>query len=342
AFFNEAVGPRAFDFLGNNSAIKLSVIANTLLLVMLTFAHDGVTVFIRRANGFWLDPLRKLLRRRPPPEISVVERAPTTPKSLTTQGVTVAFGGTVALRDFSIEVNPGEVVGLIGPNGAGKTTAIEAITGFVRPRDGSVTLGDANVDRWTPERRARNGLSRSFQSLELFDDLTVLENIQAACDDRDFHAYLTDPIYPGRGRLTQLAHEVIAEFGFDELLHTRVRDLSFAQRRELAVARAVAGGQSVLLLDEPASGLDRAQTKLLGRAIRRLAAERNVAVLLVEHNVEMVLETCDRIYALNFGVTIGHGTPAEIRRNPAVVEAYLGTGHSDPDDVDDSLVSAEP
>jgi ABC-type branched-subunit amino acid transport system ATPase component len=147
---------------------------------------------------------------------------------------------------------------------------------------------------------------------------------------------VTDLVHPGRGVLTTTAVDVIRDFGLEEHLHKKVSDLSYAARRMLAVARAVASGGAVLLLDEPASGLDPMQGRQLGDAIRRLAA-RGVAVLLVEHNVDLVLETCDRVVALDFGVLIGEGTPDEIRQNQAVVDAYLGTAHFRGDDD-----SAEP
>ena len=264
-------------------------------------------------------------------DISEIPNEPTVkvpPTTLETLDLTVRFGGAVALQKLSLEVRPGEVVGLIGPNGAGKTTAIEAITGFVTPSQGAVMLDGVTVNRWTREKRARAGLSRSFQTLELFEDLTVLENILAACDPRDSAAYLTDLVHPGKGHLTPVARAALADFELDDELYTKVSELSFAQRRMLAIARAVAGGQSILLLDEPAAGLDEIQTGRLGESIRRLAAERGVGVLLVEHNVDMVLRTCDRIYALDFGALIGTGTPDEIRANQAVVDAYLGTGKS--------------
>ena len=247
------------------------------------------------------------------------------PRALRVESLTVRFGGTTALDAVSFEVHPGEVVGLIGPNGAGKSTAIEAITGFVTPTGGTVTLGDSRIDGWTRERRARHGLSRSFQSLELFDDLTVRENLLAACDRRDAAAYATDLVHPGHGELPDVVRAVVDDFGLTDALASKAAELSYAERRMLAVARAVAGGQSVLLLDEPASGLDDRQARRLGTTIRRMADERGVAVLLVEHNVDMVLRSCDRVYALDFGHLIGSGTPAEIRRNPAVVDAYLGT-----------------
>ena len=221
--------------------------------------------------------------------------------------------------------------GLIGPNGAGKSTTIDAITGFVKPSSGNIFLGDENLSGWTPERRARAGLARSFQSLELFDDLSVEENVLAASDSRDRRAYLTDLFHPGSLRLDGLAGDAVSDFGLESRLTSQAGNLNYAQRRRLAVARAVAGGGSVLLLDEPAAGLGPADAIALSDIIRRLARDLGIAVLLIEHNVDMVLRTCDQIVALNFGEMIGSGTPAEIRKNPAVVAAYLGVADGDDD-----------
>jgi ABC-type branched-subunit amino acid transport system ATPase component len=242
----------------------------------------------------------------------------------------------------SMEVAPGQVLGLIGPNGAGKTTAIDAITGFVKTSGGSIFLGDENMSGWTPERRARAGLARSFQSLELFDDLSVEENVLAASDSRDRRAYLTDLFHPGAVRLSGPAAEAVSGFGLEGRLTSQARHLSYAQRRLLAVARAVAGGGSVLLLDEPAAGLGSADATVLSDTIRRVARDLGIAVLLIEHNVDMVLRTCDQIVALNFGEMIGHGTPAEIRKNRAVAVAYLGAAHTDGDDDAPFLAPAAP
>jgi sulfate-transporting ATPase len=250
-------------------------------------------------------------------------------QGLRLEGVSVQFGGTLALDRLSMQVAPGQVFGLIGPNGAGKSTAIDAITGFVKTSSGSVFLGDENLSGWTPERRARAGLARSFQSLELFDDLSVEENVLAASDRRDRGAYLTDLFHPGGLRLDGVAGDAVSDFGLEGRLTSLARNLNYAQRRRLAVARAVAGGGSVLLLDEPAAGLGPADATALSDIIRRLACDLGIAVLLIEHNVDMVLRTCDQIVALNFGVMIGQGTPAEIRKNPAVVAAYLGAGDDD-------------
>jgi len=330
------MGQELADRSPGDAATVVVVVGGVGLLLLLSIAPDGVAELVRRLNRFWLSPLRRALPRRPPADRHrlVATEADdgegdqrVAPKALAVQGLTVRFGGTTALEGLDLDVAPGEVVGLIGPNGAGKSTAIEAITGFVTPAAGRVSLDGTLLTGWSCETRARAGLCRSFQTLELFDDLTVLENLQAACDGRDLLAYVTDLVRPGSGHLTAAARSAIADFGLEDRLEAKAVELSYAERRMLAVARAVAVGSSVLLLDEPASGLDDAQTRRLGDTIRRLAEGRGVAVLLVEHNVDMVLRTCDRIYALDFGRLIGAGTPAEIRANPDVVDAYLGTAH---------------
>ncbi|WP_261561729.1 ABC transporter permease subunit [Frankia tisae] len=354
SFAPGTLGQQIFSFLGAKVALYLALASGVGLLFMLTSAPDGLVFLRRRAN----DRLRALVADRLPrrlagfqprarratthapesatpesaaPEVGGAGRAVgqeqhrVPPLALELRRVSVRFGGVVALRELSLHVRPGEIVGLIGPNGAGKSTTIDAITGFTTLAGGEVHLGETRIDGWGRERRARAGLGRSFQSLELFEDLTVLENLQSACDRRDSLAYVTNLVVPDRGRLTPAGWAAVADFGLAPFLDTPVQDLGYAHRRMLAVARAVAGGHSVLLLDEPAAGLGDAQTRELGAVLRRLADERGMAIFLVEHNVDMVLRTCDRVYALDFGVLIGAGTPAEISGTPAVVDAYLGT-----------------
>jgi sulfate-transporting ATPase len=323
-----------FSFLGGNAAEWLSILAGALLLVLLPYFPNGMSALTEQLNAGWLAVVRRRVPTRPRQTAFIsthsTERM-VARKSLRLEEVSVQFGGTLALDRLSMEVAPGQVFGLIGPNGAGKSTAIDAITGFVKTSGGRIFLGDENMSGWTPERRARSGLARSFQSLELFDDLSVEENVLAASDSRDRRAYLTDLFHPGVLRLDGVAGDAVSDFGLEGRLASLARDLNYAQRRRLAVARAVAGGGSVLLLDEPAAGLGPADATALSDIIRRLAGDLGIAVLLIEHNVDMVLRTCDQIVALNFGVMIGHGTPAEIRKNPAVVAAYLGAADGDDD-----------
>ena len=324
-----ALGPQIFSFLGGNVAIWLAIAGAAALLITLPRFPDGLAPLIEKGSARWLTPLRARFSRRRAPSLEslTLRSAANTPPStvLRLHEVSVTFGGTKALQSLSLEVRSGEVVGLIGPNGAGKTTAIDAITGFVQPSGGHIVLGDADISAWGPEKRSRAGLSRSFQSLELFDDLSVLENMQAACDRRDRMAYASDLVHPGIGALSPLAAEAIRAFRLEDSLTIQARYLSFAQRRLLGVARALAVGSSILLLDEPASGLGHVDAMALSDTIVAWAKEHGIGILLIEHNVDMVLRTCDRIVALDFGLVIGSGTPEHIRTDPNVVDAYLGT-----------------
>jgi sulfate-transporting ATPase len=227
------------------------------------------------------------------------------PATLVARGVTVRFGGVTAVNDVSLEVKPGEVVGLIGPNGAGKTTFIDAITGFVRPASGEVRLGEQRIDGWSVARRSRAGVSRSFQSLELFEDVSVRENLRAASDTRDRLAYLSNLIRPANKPLPAAVLAAIAEFGIADELDLLPSDLPYGRRRLVAVARAVASEPSILLLDEPAAGLDEDETRELGQLVRGLA--RN-----------------DRLTVLDFGSVIAAGETLEVSLDPKVVAAYLG------------------
>ncbi len=324
----DTLGTQIFSFLGGNVAIWLAIGGAALLLIALPAFPDGLVALMEKRSAKWLGRLRAMAPRRKAPDLDALTdarvRSPE-PTSLALKEVSVSFGGTKALQELSLEVRSGEVVGLIGPNGAGKTTAIDAITGFVDPSAGRIVLGDVDIGTWGPEKRARAGLNRSFQSLELFDDLTVLENMQAASDPRDRLAYVSDLVYPGIGTLSSLATEAVRAFGLEDCLSTQARHLPFAQRRLLGVARAVAVGGSILLLDEPASGLGHGDAMSLSRTIVAWAKQHGIGVLLIEHNVDMVLRTCDHIVALDFGQVIGFGTPEEIRKHPKVVDAYLGT-----------------
>ena len=239
-------------------------------------------------------------------------------------GLTVVFGGVHALNDVSFAMNSGEVLGLIGPNGAGKTTAIDAISGFIPNYKGSVKLQGRELRGASARVRAQLGVRRTFQSLELFEDMTVFENILAACEPHSRSRYLIDLVAPKRAAMTESALKAIDDFGLGPDLERLPSELPYGRRRLVGIARAVAQPAKVLLLDEPAAGLDSAESEELGSLVRSFAARNDVAVLLVEHDVDLVLTTCDRLIALDFGKWIGEGTPAEVLASEVVQDAYFG------------------
>ncbi|SHN45253.1 branched-chain amino acid ABC transporter permease/ATP-binding protein [Cryptosporangium aurantiacum] len=230
---------------------------------------------------------------------------------LEVSGLTVRYGGVTAVEDFAIRVASGEVVGLIGPNGAGKTSVIDALTGFARA-SGTVRLDGTSIDGLAPHVRARRGLGRTFQALELHDDLTVEENVGIAVHS---------------GSRSAAVAEALDVVGIGHLADRVAEDLSQGERQLVSLARACAARPRVVLLDEPAAGLDSTESRRLGERIRAIARDSGAGVLLVDHDVSLVLDVCDRVYVLDFGHTIAAGTPEEIRADRAVVAAYLGRVH---------------
>lgn len=296
-----------------------------LVLVAIVVHPHGITEFTSHHIAPALSRLRRRARRdRGDEQLPPAKITPVPPKVLAAEDVTVRFGGVTALDSVSFEVRPGEVLGLIGPNGAGKTTIVDAVTGFVRSQSGSVRLDGVRLNSLRPDKRARLGLSRSFQSLELFEDLSVADNLRVAADDGGLAHFVKDLLWLRRHELSPAALAVIEEFQLGDVLDRSPADLSYAQRRSVAIARAVASNPSVLLLDEPAAGLDANARRDLVHLIRRLSEEWKMAILLIEHDVALVMQTCDRVMALNFGQKVASGTPDEVRNDGAVIASYLG------------------
>ena len=312
------------DWIGLGAQWDL-ILGSLLVFVILIVHQNGIAdVAVAHGRGLW-EKLHLVARRGEREPLPRAEVEPVAGSTLAIEGLTVRFGSVVAVNDVSMEVRPGEVVGLIGPNGAGKTTLIDAVTGFVEASEGSISLDDRRIDGLNATRRARMGLRRSFQSLELFEDVSVEENIRAGSDQRASKwSWVTDLFWPGRHELPPTAVAAVHEFELEPHLDKTPEELPYGRRRLVGIARTVAAGPSVVLLDEPAAGLDETESADLARLIRRLADERNMAVLLVEHDVGLVMSTCDRVVVIDFGHVIGSGTPEEVRGDRAVREAYLG------------------
>ncbi len=242
--------------------------------------------------------------------------------ALEAKGITVSFGAVRALQSVDLEVGPGRLVGLIGPNGAGKTTFVDAITGFVHA-SGSVRLEGREISALPPHVRAHLGLARTWQTIELFDDLTVRENLAVAGGRPTLPASLGEIVLGRQPRAEQLAEEMLGLLDLEDLAEEMPGNLSQGRRKLVGIARALASEPSVLLLDEPAAGLDTRESQDLGRRLRRLV-DGGLPTLLIDHDMGLVLGICDEIYVLDFGKLIAKGSPDEVRRNPDVLAAYLG------------------
>jgi sulfate-transporting ATPase len=308
----------------------LPLIGGVLLVVTLIVNPNGLfeTARLGLSQAISALPVRGRNRRRAARRATLerpseILRAPA--RALSVRNVSVSFGGVKALQDVSIDVHPGQVHGVIGPNGAGKTTLVDAITGFTRTTQGTVRLGDVGITGWSVRRRARAGMSRSFQSLELFSDLTVLENLAVASERPSALRYLLDLLHPRSIRLSQPAVEALHQFDLIDHVDVRPRQVSLGRRKIIAIARAVASSPSVLLLDEPAAGLDDHEVADLSHLIRHLADSWGVAVLLIEHRVDMILAISDHVTVLDGGRVLASGAPGAILSDQLVIDAYLGS-----------------
>lgn len=311
----------------------LPMFSSGLLLLMLLVSPGGIAGMAGRARR-----ARPDTPRAPSPvqrSTMADARAPGGAVILGVAGITVRFGGLVAAEDVSLEVRDGEIVGLIGPNGAGKTTVFNSISGMNQPAAGRIHLFGEDVTALPPHERARRGLGRTFQAIQLFRDMTVEDNLLAAAFVHG-RAGVIPQLFVGARALTdetearERVRAALAMTEIDAVATARVADLPFGVLRRVEVARTIVAGARVVMLDEPASGLDDRETDELGDLLSRLRAEHGMSLLLIEHDVRFVTALSHRMWVLDRGRILAQGTPSEIRTHPAVIAAYLGGAAPEP------------
>ena len=243
--------------------------------------------------------------------------------------LTKHFGGLTAVGDVTLELNEGELVGLIGPNGAGKTTLFNLLTGVYEPSEGTITLDGHLLNGKQPYKIAALGLGRTFQNIRLFKDLTVLDNVLIAFSNHHkkhvFASFLRlQAFYKNEEALKAKAIDLLKIFDLDRDADTLAKNLAYGQQRRLEIVRALATEPKILFLDEPAAGMNPQETAELTDLIRRIKEEFKITIMLIEHDMNLVMDVTERIYVLEYGRLIAHGTPSEIKTNKRVIEAYLG------------------
>lgn len=248
---------------------------------------------------------------------------------LKTENLSIDFGGLRAVNNLNMEINEGELVGLIGPNGAGKTSVFNLLTGVYKPTEGSVKISGVNTFNLKTNKIVELGISRTFQNIRIYKQLSVLDNVRISLDQKENYSTLaaifrTKKFRNMESELTKKALEYLRMFDLDSMANNRADSLSYGNQRKLEIARALACNPKLLLLDEPAAGMNPNETQELMEIIRNIRDNMGISILLIEHDMDLVMGICERLYVLNFGEIIAKGNPLEIQNNPEVIKAYLG------------------